>query len=295
MRGSGNMEFPKGTRTENNPVFIKFFSMHKSMMRRCYSEKAASYKNYGGNGVTVDSEWHDLNNFLSTIDSVDGFNLEDIMEGKLQLDKDIKYPGNKVYSKDNCKFVTPAENSGFKPSVYREYVAVDSKYNIYEFTNVEKFSRDNNLIARNIWNCLNVGGRNTHRGWQFFYKEDFSEDKIIKDDKVAVSPELDIYEFKNISSFAKEHKLSAPNISMVLSGKNKHHKYWQFFYKEEFDENEVENVAPRVIIGISPDNTEYTFTNQTGFAREHNISQSGISMCLGGNKDTADGWKFKYK
>lgn len=235
------MEFPKGTRTEKNKVFIKFFAMHKSMISRCYNPKNSSYHNYGGKGITVHDSWLKLDDFLNTIDEVDGFNLEKIMNSELQLDKDIKYPENTIYSKENCMFVSPSENSGFRPSTVKKCIAVDPNYKIYEFHNREKFCREHGLNPFSVWNCLQDKIK-TVKGWQFFYEENFSKEKIIfKKTFIAVSPDLKIHEFQNISQFAKDNNLSAPNISMVLSKKNKHHKNWKFFKKDEFDIKSIED------------------------------------------------------
>lgn len=221
------MDFPKGTRTENNKVFLKFYTMYKSMMQRCYLESNSSYKNYGARGVTVSDEWKNLDFFLETIDSVDGFNLEKILAGELQLDKDIKYKGNKVYSKENCMFVTPSENSGNRVNNI-SFVAVAPDYSYRVYNNREKFCRENNLDSRHVWNILKKG-KGSHKGWQFFYEEYFSEDKIVKRRQFeATSPSGEKFIYEKHSEFAKIYGLSTPNISMVVSGKSSHHKGWKF-------------------------------------------------------------------
>lgn len=222
------MHFGKGDRTENNKVFMKFYTMHKSMMQRCYLKTSGSYKNYGAKGVFVNEEWHDLDRFFDTIEDVDGFDFERVMNGELQLDKDIKVKGNKEYSKHMCKFVTRSENSGNRPSNSREFVAVDPSYNYSYHTNREKFCRENGFNSFTVWNILQRG-YGTYKKWQFFYAEDFLESKITKRKKFkATSPKGEVFIYESHAQFAREHNLSTPNISMVLSGKNKMHKGWTF-------------------------------------------------------------------
>lgn len=49
----------------------------------------------------------------------------------------------------------------------------------------------------------------------------------------GISPNREEYIFNNIAKFAKRNGLSAPNISMVISGKNKTHKGWEFTRLQE--------------------------------------------------------------
>lgn len=217
-----------GSRTDNNKVYSKIRALHKSMISRCYNPNNSSYKNYGGAGVVVAEEWQELNDFIATIDLVDGFDIELLLDGKLQLDKDIKSnTNNKMYSVDTCVFATPSENSGNRKN-NRECLAIDIDMNIYHFKNREKFCREHSLLSRNVFNCLQ-GKISSYKGWQFFYKDSFDESKIKKPQTIkAIDSNGNEFLFNNISTFAKEHSLSAPNISMVLSGKNKTHKGWRF-------------------------------------------------------------------
>ena len=71
----------------------------RGMMHRCYgAEYRPAYE-----GVTVCAEWHNFQAFAEWYEVNGG--------GKgLQLDKDIKVVGNKVYGPDRCMIVTPSEN-----------------------------------------------------------------------------------------------------------------------------------------------------------------------------------------
>lgn len=73
-----------------------------SMLERCYStkyqEKRPTYK-----GCSVSDEWLTFSNFRKWMEKQD-------WEGK-QLDKDILFEGNKIYSAETCVFVTRDVNS----------------------------------------------------------------------------------------------------------------------------------------------------------------------------------------
>ncbi len=73
-----------------------------SMLNRCYSAKVQERRpNY--KGCSVSEEWLAFSNFRAWMVAQD-------WEGK-QLDKDLLFEGNKVYSAETCVFVTPLVNS----------------------------------------------------------------------------------------------------------------------------------------------------------------------------------------
>ena len=79
-----------------------YFRAWKSMLERCYSaklqERCPTYK-----GCSVLEEWLTFSSFKSWMEAQD-------WEGK-QLDKDLLFEGNKIYSAEACVFVTPLVNS----------------------------------------------------------------------------------------------------------------------------------------------------------------------------------------
>jgi hypothetical protein len=79
-----------------------FYGRWMSMLTRCYSENYQSkYPSY--KGCSVVREWLTFSNFKSWMELQD-------WEGK-QLDKDILFPGNKIYGPDTCVFVDARVNS----------------------------------------------------------------------------------------------------------------------------------------------------------------------------------------
>ncbi len=81
--------------------FCPFYRTWENMLKRCYSvifqDKQPTYR-----GCTVSEEWKTFSNFKSWMECQD-------WEG-MQLDKDILFEGNKVYSQKTCVFVTRAVN-----------------------------------------------------------------------------------------------------------------------------------------------------------------------------------------
>ena len=72
-----------------------------SMLQRCYSSKFQE-RNPTYKGCSVSEEWLTFSNFRRWMETQD-------FEG-MQLDKDILFNGNKVYSKETCVFVSRVVN-----------------------------------------------------------------------------------------------------------------------------------------------------------------------------------------
>ncbi|HDZ3730335.1 TPA: hypothetical protein RSW61_001933 [Vibrio harveyi] len=77
-----------------------------NIMGRCYGGYKKAYI-----GCTVAKEWHNFQNFAQWMDEtypIDG----EARGGDIsyQLDKDIKYKGNRIYSPETCMWVTQQEN-----------------------------------------------------------------------------------------------------------------------------------------------------------------------------------------
>lgn len=77
---------------------------------RCNNPNFKQYSNYGGAGVTYTPDWESTEGFVNDVDSIEGWNEKEFLARNLELDKDIKIKGNKLYSKDTCKWVTHQEN-----------------------------------------------------------------------------------------------------------------------------------------------------------------------------------------
>lgn len=96
----------------------------QNMMKRCYCENDP--RGYFGKGVTVAERWLCFANFLEDISKLENFD-KWLIGGKdsktrYNLDKDLLFPGNKVYSKETCMFVSEFENksAGKKNKTFSE-------------------------------------------------------------------------------------------------------------------------------------------------------------------------------
>jgi transposase-like protein len=79
----------------------RLYNLWTTMMHRCYNVKRKKYGNYGGRGIRVCEEWHEPNAFIEWA-MMNGY------RPGLQIDR---IDNEKGYSPENCRWVTPKENS----------------------------------------------------------------------------------------------------------------------------------------------------------------------------------------
>lgn len=180
------------------------------MMNRCYSDKSGSYKNYGARGVTVCEKWHSYDGFLEDVDSITGYDIDKLIKGELQLDKDVKDPSNLIYCKDKCSFISPQENYANRRNNL-EFVAVNiNTCEIVVTKNREKLCRDYGLDTSTAWRVLQFykSGRTfasrkhlQHKGWVFQYTDTFSMEKL---DEVMEIKKVSVKDSTTIKSKLKE-------------------------------------------------------------------------------------------
>lgn len=96
----------KGEGSTINGKVNRSYSLWRSMLKRCYSSKY----NPSYHDCTVAPEWFNFQTFAQDIKNLEGYQNWLNPESRFQIDKDIKIPGNRVYSKDTCKFVPQIDN-----------------------------------------------------------------------------------------------------------------------------------------------------------------------------------------
>ena len=91
------------------PYENRVYNIWYSMLTRCYSKKSLERQpTYVG--CSVCERWLTLSNFAEDIKSLPNYDLW-VQGINNVLDKDIRVPGNKVYSPQTCMFVTKSQSS----------------------------------------------------------------------------------------------------------------------------------------------------------------------------------------
>lgn len=98
------------------PLYKKW----EAMKRRCLNKNEKSYKNYGGRGITICKEWLNFMGFYNDVYKgyKNGLSLERI-------------DNNKGYYKENCKWITMAEQAKNRRNV-----------DIYELNGIKLIASD---------------------------------------------------------------------------------------------------------------------------------------------------------
>lgn len=94
--------YVNGKRKQKQVWACRYYRAWKDMLERCYSAKYQE-RNPTYIGCTASDDWLTFSNFKAWMEKQD-------WEGK-ELDKDLLFEGNKVYSAGTCVFVNPMVNS----------------------------------------------------------------------------------------------------------------------------------------------------------------------------------------
>lgn len=105
-----NGTVPKTSKTINGKTkHTKEYIAWYNMINRCYNDKI-HLKKPRYKDCYVDEPLKSFAYFLEHVHEIDGYDLLNT-EQRVELDKDIKYPGNLCYSIKTCKFVPQCENA----------------------------------------------------------------------------------------------------------------------------------------------------------------------------------------
>lgn len=100
VQGVGINDYPASVYANGKP--IRAYSLWRDMLFRCYSAKAQK-KDPTYTGCSTSEDWHLFSKFEEwvAVNYVEGY----------ELDKDILFSGNRVYSADTCIFVPKTLNT----------------------------------------------------------------------------------------------------------------------------------------------------------------------------------------
>ena len=90
-----------GNGFKHGHFYKPWYPSYKAMMERCYLPSSGNYERYGGKGVTVCEEWHDINKFAEWAE-YSGY------APGLTIDR---LDSSKGYSPDNCRWATKKQQS----------------------------------------------------------------------------------------------------------------------------------------------------------------------------------------
>lgn len=107
-------------------------SVWNGMKQRCYNPNATGYKNYGGRGITICSEWLDFNNFYLWAISHKDYTNEMTIE---RISNDIGY------CPQNCTWISRAIQNKNRRNTHFVYYKGE-KYTLHELSKELHFDRD---------------------------------------------------------------------------------------------------------------------------------------------------------
>lgn len=154
------------TKTLNGLSNHPLYKIWWGIKERCYSERHASYHNYGAKGIILSEEWHDFNSFYN-------WSISNGYKDGLTIDR-IHSSGN--YEPLNCQWISLSENiaRSNKEKQRRKtkylYYAISPDNEYYTFDNAVQFSLDHNLNDNSIRRVAR-GERPHYKGWKFGFTD----------------------------------------------------------------------------------------------------------------------------
>jgi len=129
----------------------QIWSIHRSMMDRCYLETSHAYSRYGGRGIDVCERWHDFENFYADMgNKPKGMSLE-------------RVDNNKGYFPDNVRWA----NSKDQANNRRSNVMLELNGKIQT---MQQWCDELGLRIGTVWARLNVYGYSVEKaltpGWR---------------------------------------------------------------------------------------------------------------------------------
>ena len=149
---------PYSSRVKNGKQ-TRCYKIWKEMIGRCYCSTVSEYKNYGGCGVTVCSEWLNFQNYAK-------WYYDNCYNETFVVDKDFLVKGNKIYEPNYCCFIPAEINS-----------AITLRNTVRRSTPLGVRIKDNKIIAQ-----INYMGKKKHLGTFSTIEEAFA---IYKKNKEA--------------------------------------------------------------------------------------------------------------
>ncbi len=132
----------------------KCYSTWQCMIYRCYSERV-TLLNPTYASVSVCNSWHNYQTFADWFQSK--------YKSGLQIDKDIKVKGNKIYSPNTCMLVTVKDNT--VKAHAKNYSFESPSGEVVNIYNLNSFC-DNNNLNHGCMSAVHFGNRNHHKGWR---------------------------------------------------------------------------------------------------------------------------------
>lgn len=148
-------------KSKHSGVKTASYSCWLSMLERCYcANRLDKYPSY--RGCSVSPCWHNFQEFAAWYE--ENYPTDD---GSYDLDKDIKIPGNRVYSPEFCMFVTDRENQAERNvrvcSKRGKFLSPEGE--VFDVVNIREFCREKGL-HQSYMSRIASGKLQQYKGWK---------------------------------------------------------------------------------------------------------------------------------
>ena len=214
------IKFSKKEKSHSNKEYRKLYAVWHHMMVRCYNPEDKEYNSYGGSGVTVAPNWKVFDGFCLHLDRIDGWNLDKFMKSEIQLDKDYKVLGNKVYSEEMCTWVSPDVNKKLRPNLMKPFIIIkpDGKMSDIIY-NKRQAQREYSINSETLSKLLKGTLEHSLHGLQAVYLSDIRMHKLPKTVYCRTPEGADYVYYSKWDAFNKINDISSDDINGCLVGR----------------------------------------------------------------------------
>lgn len=287
-----------GIRTSENDLFRKLNNTRYGIIYRCKDPNHHNYKYYGAKGVDVCDRWvESFDNFLEDIVEIEGWDKDRYLNGDISLDKDLKK--HKLYSKETCVWLSREFNHTLQGN--NEYYVISPSGEKMIFSNISKFSNDNNISYTQLSKRLNGYIKDPYyRGWyipkqketnypkRFEYKSPFYIKNVDTLEEIELSSIKDIAKYIGVNNgrLSSIRKAINPNFPDIKLCRN---------YLIRSSNTEYKSYNKISYIRVFHDGKEETITNISRYCRDNKLNLTCVSECIHGKQKTHKGSKFFKK
>ena len=147
--------------------YHRLYYIWKQMMRRCTNLEEASYKHYGGRGITVCERWHSIENFIEDMFPTfeEGLSIDRIDVNGNYEPSNCRWANSTMQSR-NTKLIWENNKSGYRgvswakrDNIWRAQITINNKaVHIGSFKTVIEgaLAYNNYVIENNLEHPLNI-------------------------------------------------------------------------------------------------------------------------------------------
>lgn len=267
------------------------YTLWSSMIYRCYSGRIKAYI-----GCNVDERWKYFQDFCESIKHLEGYDKWLDIANRMELDKDIKVPGNKTYGPDTCFFVEKSVNVKHRRMHTGYLVRKDGLITFYE--NQSQIMEYYNFTQATVSHLctgkrIECKGLNIVKSPKILSIVNVTEKELLEKtgiDYESLLPEIKTLSVKEYAKKTKQHpktvlkKIKKEKIPVIRKSRK----------DIKIKISEDDDYKPRKKYKATHEHGFIKlFDSQKKFEEHYSLRRGSVSACINGYQKSVKGWSFQ--